>query len=343
MQEQYVPYEKQYLDNVKNIMTNGTPCDAERTGTGTRMLTGLGYRVDLSKEFPILSTKEIDLKKVFFENQWFISGSTSNDDLLATGTKFWTGWEDDNGQLGPLYGAMWRRRPATNIRYEETAPIPGYFEHKKITKHFVRTKCKKTPNLKGIICTNVKTRTALIHALWYDMMARAAAEGATVEDNWLTVEGFTKDFPRIAGNELLHLATDKSAEIKAKKLVVVNYQTGHNAYNIDVACIVPEYLAKEYPRHEVQNKDGSNTFLCPIFYIDQVEEALDLLRDHSQSRRIVIDCWDPSLTPVDGLRPSLQPMLGLQSLAPCHPLFQFNVVPSANGEPARLDLCVYMR
>lgn len=339
----YVPFEQQYRNNVLKVLRTGVPCDAERTGTGTRMKTGLGYRIDLQKEFPILSTKKMAIDKIAAENVWFISGSTDNTDLNRLGTKIWNEWEDVTGQLGPLYGAMWRRRPATNIRYEEHAPIEGYFKHHKVTANFLKTKCRKKANLTGIVCTKMAQRVTSIHALWYEMMEDAVKTGATVCKEWLEFDTFLQQFPRLAGNELLHLATDKTDLVTAKKLVVTNAQGPHNTYCLDTSCVVPQYLANEFPRKEIKQKGFGTTYLCPVFYIDQLGEAIDALKDHSQSRRIVIDCWDPSLLPVDGLSPSRQPELGLQSLAPCHPLFQFNVVPAHQGKPAQLDVCVYMR
>lgn len=339
MKDTYIPYEQQYLNNIKYILNQGAPCDAERTGTGTRMTTGLSFRVDLQREFPILTSKKMDIAKIVAENIWFISGSTSNEKLNALGAGIWNEWADDAEQLGPLYGAMWRRRPATAIQYAEKPQRALGGKARPMSRSFVSKQCRKSIDTTGVVSTLLRRRMEDINTLWHDMLSRAAAEGAVVYDKWRKVEGFIADFDTLAGNELLHSMRDKSEYVFGKKLVVTNAQHNVNYYGPETVCIVHEFLLNEYPRKKLA--DGNA--LCPVFYYDQLGLAIEQLKDHSQSRRIVIDCWDPSLLPVDGVTPKAQASMGLQALAPCHPLFQFNVVPAHNGKPAQLDVSVYMR
>jgi thymidylate synthase len=81
----------------------------DRTGVGTYNLFHKTLRFDLSKSFPLLTTKRMSLKSVVGELLWFISGST-NANLLKEkyGCTIWEEWKDEEGELGKVYGHQWR-------------------------------------------------------------------------------------------------------------------------------------------------------------------------------------------------------------------------------------------
>lgn len=83
----------------------------DRTGVGTKSLFGLSFSHDMKAGFPAVSTKKLFLRGVVEELAWMLRGETNVRSLQERGITIWDEWADDNGDLGPVYGAMWRRWP----------------------------------------------------------------------------------------------------------------------------------------------------------------------------------------------------------------------------------------
>ncbi len=102
-----------YEDLLRDVLANGT-FKEDRTGTGTYSVFGRQIRYDLSKGFPLITTKKVHFRSIAYELLWFLRGDSNVKWLQDRGVTIWDEWADENGELGPVYGVQWRSWPATD-------------------------------------------------------------------------------------------------------------------------------------------------------------------------------------------------------------------------------------
>ena len=106
---------KIYQDLLRHVLNNGEK-RLDRTGVGTIGVFGAQLRFDISKNFPLLTTKKVHIRSILHELLWFLKGETNIQYLKENGVSIWDEWADENGNLGRVYGVQWRSWQAADGR-----------------------------------------------------------------------------------------------------------------------------------------------------------------------------------------------------------------------------------
>jgi len=120
---------RQYLDLLRHVMDHGEdqPSRSVLASTGerpsTRSVFGHQCRHDLRDGFPIVTTKYVPFRQVAAELAWFLSGSTNVAPLHESGVRIWDAWATEGGDLGPIYGALWRNWQGRGGRVDQIAEL----------------------------------------------------------------------------------------------------------------------------------------------------------------------------------------------------------------------------
>lgn len=106
-----------YLNLLKDILENGIKEAKERTGTGTLKVFGRQLNFDLSKGFPLLTTKKMFTRGIIHELLWFIKGDSNIRYLVRNGVNIWNEWPYQNylkknnlERRYPKYTPIWKQK-----------------------------------------------------------------------------------------------------------------------------------------------------------------------------------------------------------------------------------------
>ncbi|MCA3725879.1 MAG: thymidylate synthase, partial [Phenylobacterium sp.] len=130
--------EQPYLDLLADILANGVD-RPDRTGVGTRGVFGRQMRFDLSRGFPLLTTKTLHRRSIVVELIWFLRGETNVRWLQERGVSIWDEWADAEGELGPVYGRQWRSwaTPDGRVIDQMAALVEGLKRSPESRRHIV--------------------------------------------------------------------------------------------------------------------------------------------------------------------------------------------------------------
>jgi thymidylate synthase len=165
---------KEYHDLVKLVMNEGVR-KSSRTGIDTISYFGAFYKVDLSKGFPLLTTKKMEWKSLLYEVLWYLSGEEHIRNLKQH-TKIWDAWADDQGRLQTAYGRFWRRFPVPEKSYaldgevfvDETNPFVKREANGQLTFDqigWVINEIKNNPNSRRLVISAWHPANAVISKL----------------------------------------------------------------------------------------------------------------------------------------------------------------------------------
>lgn len=327
-----------YLDMLNEILVEGSQ-RTDRTGTGTIGVFGARMRFDLTRGFPLLTTKKIHWPSVIWELLWFVRGDTNNQWLKERGVTIWDDWGAEDGELGPVYGHSWRRFGARPERIPQ--PKPRLKDGLEATYCGVANGSGSYNHPLGKVWQGMTQRCYSRHDIGWD---NYGARGVHVHDRWLEFNAFAEDAPNLPGWEDTregdrHLDKDgigdgflygpntcqwvsayENSLLKSKRIYTVEKDGVQYSFrNPTEFCREQGIPNNNFSdlwtgRKNAQVRHGFSLVSVresnPGF--DQLADAINRIKSNPTDRRILVDAWHPYWNKY-------------AALPPCHLLFQFYV------------------
>lgn len=302
----------EYKNFLSRIILNGMN-RKDRTGVGTISRFGERMEFDLSEGFPATTTKKLAWKAVVSELLWFISGSGDERYLcdILHGTRdvekstIWTEnanadyWKKGvfEGDLGVVYGNMWRKWPVDTPSYEmiDIRPMERV------------TRILSSDEIYDILNTRNPYETGSyeykIYDFWRtDVIARHFHDFYTISDDWLEFDTFKNSIKNVPGfYNFMNAPYDY-------ELSPTYY--GANQFSMSTSIFIPKEYAREIDREMIDPCDSK--IRRRIFFVDQLDELIKGLKKDPFGRRHIISAWNPG-------------QLKSMALPPCHIMAQFYV------------------
>lgn len=352
---------KNYADLCQKILDKGYT-HGNRTGVDATRLFGEQLRFDMAEGFPLMTTKKVPLRWVFEELMWFLRGETNERTLSEKGVDIWKEWAGEDGHLGPIYGKQMRLLETTKFMPPILISEPAWY-CQAISNLEMTDFSEFRGEEKAIYdaWSGMLRRCLGDTEVPPDEISEAATKHDWVCERWLTYENFRKDFKKIPGWEgylaYTYLAEDKRSRMVTCERILSPTQAATNYYH-------PDTVQFESARVYSFNKTNLGIFLSKteswtMFYeeehalqildrrerqalksafcsspgdqvavmtdVDPLADVLAQLQHNPQSRRLVVDMWNPLEGPE-------------MALEPCHMMFQFDAC-----EPGKLSLSMYQR
>lgn len=331
------------------------------------------YHFDLrGGHVPLMTTKFVNMAAVLAELQWFIMGSTDNKCLNKLGTKIWNEWAAPNGSLGPIYGAMWRRRPISLAAVGRRISIDKLKER----YHFYEQNSVEVElheltriNELNTDIDALKREYPGLYKTWLDMLSFCSSRyleylagekmfvNLKIEDEQERSSILKKLKEGVVGEIEVNMygsispsniCTDwlsfadfvqdagliaYNESVDRKKFVrISSYLSGTRVYSPYTTVFMVPIVVHVINEFIKGLTPEEQANYRPVLFIDQLSDLIDNIKTNPGSRRLLVSSWEPSLAPDERDVPSTNPQKGLQALTPCHHEFQVVMQPQSVNE-----------
>lgn len=342
-----------YHDLLTDILANGEDV-LDRTGVGTRRVFGRQMRFDLGEGFPAITTKRLMWRAMVSELLWFLEGSQderrlaeilhgSRDSKLTT---IWTDnaqaphWQDRAqyyGDLGRVYGQMWRFWPSDPARFawiqrrdrevddlivsapdlkepEVTDSLTGTYQgwatHRSGVGVYGAPRAKNQPRLENRIYQLWNTMISRCYDTKHPSYHQYGGRGVTVSTEWQNFQSFRTSIRGVPG--FRDWASKKGYHLDKDHF-------GANQYAKTTTIFIPGR-----PSQGTVTENGDLLWRRQ-YHVDQVANLVHGIKTNPMDRRHILSAWNPG-------------ELDQMALPPCHAMSQYFV--SGNG---RLSCHMYQR